>query len=346
MTASAPTLHLYTPGLLDALTPSEVQSVSLPPLPSMARALARGRNEPAEASLTQQLLHAFQLPADTGIAALTHLGDGGHAAGLYWLRADPVHLQADQDRLLLFAGDALGLRTGEVDQLRAIFNEHFGERGWRLETPLPQRWYLGIAEPPRMHAPAVDEVIGRDINHRLPDGEQGALWRAALNEAQMLLHTSPVNAERERRGELPVNSVWFWGGGAPAQPVARVWAGVCSDEALSRGLALHSATPAVLFPDTFARWLEQAAETDYLAVTDRLQRAHLAGDLPQWREAVVALERDWLAPALQALRSGRMEALVWWPGGDSQVRLDRSALRRFWRRGRALPFAATESAPT
>ena len=34
-----------------------------------------------------------------------------------------------------------------------------------------------------------------------------------MNEAQMILHTHPVNAEREARGMPAVNSVWLWGGG-------------------------------------------------------------------------------------------------------------------------------------
>ena len=59
----------------------------------------------------------------------------------------------------------------------------------------------------------------------LPAGNEGSVWRRRMNEAQMVLHAHPGNEAREARGELPVNSVWFWGAGelgaAPRAPVSR-----------------------------------------------------------------------------------------------------------------------------
>jgi hypothetical protein len=60
-------------------------------------------------------------------------------------------------------------------------------------------------------------VIGRNVDRWLGSGAR--LIRRLQNEAQMLLHEHPLNAERERRGLLAVNSFWLSGAGLP-QPVS------------------------------------------------------------------------------------------------------------------------------
>ena len=68
----------------------------------------------------------------------------------------------------------------------------------------------------------------------LPTGKDGKQWHTVLNEMQILLHTAQVNIERERRGDLPINSLWFWGSGRLPQEIQRVdWARVHSEEPAS-----------------------------------------------------------------------------------------------------------------
>jgi hypothetical protein len=50
-------------------------------------------------------------------------------------------------------------------------------------------------------------------------------WRRLLNEIQMVWHEHPVNLARAERGELPINSLWLYGGAqgwSPSQPEAVV----------------------------------------------------------------------------------------------------------------------------
>ena len=55
----------------------------------------------------------------------------------------------------------------------------------------------------------------------------------------MLLHEHPCNQRREQRGELAVNSLWFWGAGTDSRPRADVrFDAVWSDDPAARGLAL------------------------------------------------------------------------------------------------------------
>ncbi len=274
-----------------------------------------------------------------GVAPLTHLADAGRAGDGCWLRADPVHLRADQDRLILFAGETLQLHAEEARALCASLDEHFQDRHWHFESPLAQRWYLNLAEAPDVLTVSIDQVMGRDIKSRMPSGNDGALWRAALNEVQMLLHDHPVNAAREASGRLPVNSVWFWGGGPLPKDARSNWRSVCSDEPLARGLALCAGGASMPLPENFAGWEAMAEAGDHLLVLSSLQQRHAEGDLPAWCDTVAALEQNWLAPAFQALGQGTLQRIQWWPGGEYVYVLDRKALRRFWRRRASIPIA-------
>src|SRR2546423_11819725 len=73
-------------------------------------------------------------------------------------------------------------------------------------------------------------------------------FHALMNEAQMLLHEHPVNAEREARGEPALNSIWFWGGGVVDAAKPRPFSAVIADDPLARGLALAAGIPAHALP--------------------------------------------------------------------------------------------------
>ncbi len=341
MAPPARNLHLLTPGLVAELTASEAEGVRLPQLPAAERMLARGaRSSTPCKDLREQLFDGFAVTGAAGVAALTHLADGGRPGDGYWLRADPVHLRADQDRLILFAGETLQLRLDEAQALCASLDAHFQDRQWHFEAPHAQRWYLQPAYVPALGTVAIEHVMGRDIHLHMPSGNDGGKWRAALNEVQMLLHDHPVNVAREARGRLPVNSVWFWGGGSLPKDARSNWRSIASDEPLARGLALCAGGTPMSAPEDFARWEAMAVAGDHLLVLTSLQQRHAEGELPSWSDAVAALERNWLAPALQALGRGTVQRIQWWPGGRSRYVLDRKATWRFWRRSKGIPIVA------
>jgi hypothetical protein len=60
---------------------------------------------------------------------------------------------------------------------------------------------------------SLDRVVGKPIDPWLPDRMLGAPLRRLQAEVQMLLYTHPINAAREARGALPVNSFWLSGTG-------------------------------------------------------------------------------------------------------------------------------------
>jgi hypothetical protein len=304
-------------------------------LPALQALLARGtsRSCPAggvEAALCETL--GISRQQDWPLAPITLAADGGAAGDAYWLRADPVHLRVMRDRIVLADADALSLSRQEADALAAAIGQHFGADLSPL--PLhPQRWYLRFPHAPRLATTPLSVAVGRDIDPLLPQGGDAMRFRAELNELQMLLHEHPVNQAREARGELPVNSLWLWGGGrlpvTCATPVP-LYAGNAEAQALgifcnARVRALPAQLDARLF------------ETDGIILLDALTFAGQIGDAYGWREALRELEQDWFAPLRDTLRKiGPQGLQLLDPVSGKALHLHPRDAWKVWRRPRHL----------
>lgn len=341
------TLNLVVPGLLGQV-PGAAEGAR-PPLqiPAMERLLARADRRAGPAvDFESGLFKLFGVEPDPGrdlpVAAVTRLIDCSGARDGGCLRADPVHLRAERDHLILFDARVLDIVPEEAQVLVAEFNAAFGADGWRLEAATPERWYLALVEDPGIRTHSLREVAGHNPYAFLPYGAKSARWRRFLNEVQMLFHTSRVNGAREERGEPALNSVWFWGAGrAPAQVTAG-WAQVCSDEPLARGLAQIGGIAHAPAPASAVEWLAHAgASGAHLLVLENLFAGALHGDAETWREAVERFERDWAQPLVAALQHRTLKSLRLHPGDGRVYQLDIAALRRFWKRPRRITHYLT-----
>jgi hypothetical protein len=257
--------------------------------------------------------------------------DPGWDRGGYWMHADPVHLRPDRDQLRLFDAANLGISRDEADALVAELNAHFSADGLRVVAPAASRWYLHVQEPPDLVTRPLERVIGRSVDGALPQGPDALRWASLMNEVQMLLFQSPVNERREREGRPAVNGLWTWGGGQ-WQALSSVGSPlhVVADDPLARGLA--EAVGASIVPLDGA---PKPAAGVTLVHWRSLQRCVLDSDQEGWVGAVERLDR-WLAPLLANLKAGRIAALVLDPCDGSSRRATRAALRRLWRRPKAL----------
>jgi hypothetical protein len=178
--------------------------------------LGRGDRLPdAQAGERAQLLRHFQLlPAGWPIAALTREFDAHDAAGRAWLRADPAFVQVEAAGARLHAIGNMQLSREEADDFVASLRPVFGDAGFSLDAPTPERWYLSLdAGAPLPEFPDPAEALGADLFALLATGPKGRRWRALFNEAQVLLHQHPRNHARIAAGAAPVNALWFWGAG-------------------------------------------------------------------------------------------------------------------------------------
>ncbi|MBX3725644.1 MAG: phosphoglycerate mutase [Xanthomonadales bacterium] len=157
------------------------------------------------------------------LAALSRQHDAGDAAGHDWLRADPAHFRLEPGSVRLLAVGELGLDADDAAALVRALAPLFGDAGFELSAPLPQRWYLrpfragGRAEFPSLPPP--EAALGGDLFGLWPEDDAGRHWRALLGQAQIELAAHPANARRLSRGQPAVNGLWFFGPGAlPAAP--------------------------------------------------------------------------------------------------------------------------------
>jgi hypothetical protein len=182
----------------------------------LAQWLVRGDRLPkAKPGRDTALRECFEfIGATLPVAALARSLDAGDASGAQWLRADPTYAMADAVTARLMACGELGLSQEESDELARALRPLFGDAGFPLEAPRPDRWYLRC--PPDARLPAFGDprdAIGDDLMRHLPRGDNERQWRSLFNEAQVILHNHAVNARRVQRGQVPANSLWFWGAG-------------------------------------------------------------------------------------------------------------------------------------
>jgi len=304
------------------------------PHPALGKLLARGdASDPPTMPLELALAELFDWRTDdaSGHAALTLLADGHDPGGDYWLRIDPVCLQAGRTRLTLVPLPAQSLSQDEANELGAAISTHLATTGHELVLAHPQRWYLRCRSAPEMRTQSPEACTGALDEAHLPAGVDSAPWRRLITETQMLLHELPVNALREAAGKLPVNAVWPWGGGRlpsfARQPYARVYA----DVPLARGLARATQATVSAVPRDAAAFLQRATPGEatliVLDARNQPENAYLAQH-----------DRDWFAPLTAALADGRISQLkIMLRTGARQTIarvLVRSHLRRWWRRSR------------
>lgn len=310
-------------------------------LPGLEGLLSRSRCERlGGAGLERSLFSLFDVDVpvevDVPVAAVTRQRDAGDAGEYWWLRADPVHLRVDRDRLVMMGNTALNIAEEECAQLVADLNQHFGDEDWTLEAVNARRWYLRLAHDPCIHTEALPEVVGQDILPHMPRGTAEGRWRSLLNEVQMVLHASAVNREREARGLLPVNSLWFWGGGRLPQVPRGGWSQVWGSDTLTAGLASLGGAAYATLPEDAVVWLQDDTPGHHLVVLEGLREKVRFGNLEGWREIIESLHDYWLTPLFAALKQRRLAALSIYPADGTVFHVTAGDARRWWTRRRPL----------
>ncbi|HUD43341.1 MAG TPA: phosphoglycerate mutase [Dokdonella sp.] len=316
-----PSIRLLLPELRHCAASAEVAGGVL------AGWIARGDVRPdAEAGTAAALRSLVEWPGTAlPAAALTRSLDAADAAHGAWLRADPCYVRPDLTTVRLLASGDLGQTAAETAALLQELKPLFGDSGVPIDAPTPARWYLaGSPGTDFPDCPPPEEILGDDIKLHWPQGAAGKRWRLLLNEAQVVLHNHPVNAARIARGAVPINSLWFWGGG-------RLPGGVSS-----RCARVITADPVLVALTRLAGGAEAPFDPAGLEDASRAAGSRDLGiDLRSARAGV--LERDWLQPLDARLRRGDCEAIELGFVSGQRVTVRASHRRRFWRRVRPLP---------
>jgi hypothetical protein len=299
-------------------------------LPALGKLLARGNasTSPAE-TLEGKLCAAFGAQA---VAPVRAVADGLEAGGHYWLCADPVSLRLTTAQVLLLP-DVMPTQE-DAAALCASLNEHFVGMGLHFSAPHPQRWYVQADTEPHMTTTPLRQVAWGDAKIHTPQGADAMRWQRIATEVQMLLHAHPLNQVRAARGELPINSLWFWGGGRamPLAPGIDAVGGGC-------GLVGAFARAAGMQPVESLQAMLDGQCANGLWVCSAPGEALQRGDLYAWRGALQQVEQYYAQPLLKALQAGRLQRLsleVLREDAAHRFELTRGGAWKLWRGAQSL----------
>ena len=300
-------ISLLIPHLLPSaeMNASLLHDLQLPALKTLLARASRTQTDVSGGTETILCQHfGITRQADWPIAPITLQADGGDPGHHYWFRADPVHLRATRDQLMLVDSGAFNVSHAEAEQFAEAFNRHFQDDGYLLYPLRPDRWYLRVNAKPDITTQSVNTVTGKHIDAYLPRGADALAWHRFYNEIQMLFFGLAVNHARESRGELPINGLWCWGGGVMPElhPVAA--SKFLANDSDARALAFAAGVANDSLPENAGK-LDQSA----LLLLDALNGAAQYGDYIGWREALLQMEKDWFAPLLSQLKSGKLSSV-------------------------------------
>ena len=290
-------LSLLVPGLCGPLPRLEGLESTAMPLVELLKQCNKHRTSAPGYSAQLSELFGVEVGQVFPYAALSLLAHDIEPGAFCWLHADPVNLQADMDRAVLTDSQTLAIEQKEAEQLVNELNAHFAADGVSLLMADRNNWYIRL-DPCDLVTTPLNQAVGRNINHLLPAGEAASRWKRLLNEAQMLLHISEVNQQRELRGLAPLNSLWLWGEGVLPEPASSDITQVYADDAVTTGLAKlnHISHATLIDPVGLANTMHGDGHS--LVVLNQLDGPCNYGDTMAWLDDMLELVRDWLEPLL------------------------------------------------
>jgi hypothetical protein len=249
-----------------------------------------------------------------------------------WM-ATPVHLLAGLSSVHLDRRGILHLSEDDLTTLAADFQRIFHDSGFALQ-PLASGDFLlfgaaksaaGELEPARF--------LGSDVAEARQHSVNDPTLRRLSAEIEMWLHDHRVNDSRARRGELPVTGLWLWGGGPVEAPAAESQRGA-ADIALGRdaylqGLLTSMGQQVRAVPSQLADVFDNN-QADRAVIV--IEIASMLQSAPAWTffDALAQIDRAFLQPAVQAVRSAQLERLHLL-ANDWQLTLRRRDHWKFWR---------------
>jgi len=330
-------LTVFIPGLFGpdiAIHPDD-----LPSVPALDWFLTKGSQQTIKQnSASYTLCELFGLSSKQGdhpVAAISRLSDDNqHPEGL-WLRADPVHVSADRDGLILIDHNRFTLSQHDALALAASINPLLEPYGMTLEVPVATRWYLRVHHDYALKTMPIDSVIGKDILPFMPTGDDRINLIQLMNDIQMTLHESDVNKKREQEKEMTINSLWFWGYGELPKIIDRQWSFVMSDEILAKGLSMVAATPFENLPESYKDIEDKGSSYNGLLVFNSFQKFSYYHDLEGWLEALLSVESNWFSDLLNALKRKKLDQLIIRTDVNS-IALDSHSRYKIWKKKQSL----------
>ena len=229
-----------------------------------------GYTPPAGANLGTGLaaLHAgVKNPSETvWLAELSAISVGREGATI----AHPASFEVTADE-----ADALFDAVSGLWADRAISALPLNNRQWRI--------WLDPSASTRSLTPAA--MAEMRLSDWWPQEDSLREWRRLLNEIQMVWHDHPVNLARAERGEMPINSLWLFGGAqgwSSTQALSATYEGLHTPYLQGDWAAWIAALPAL------SEHLDTLERNTSLTLTGQQRAVVLAPARKRWWHALLA----------------------------------------------------------
>jgi hypothetical protein len=240
-------------------------------------------------------------------AAAALCADRGAVDAPWVCVASPVHYAAEMTNVRLGGDGMLSLTAAEAENLASDFNRVWQGSGIRMTAGRSAHLFCMFDRALEVVTRDPAEVLDRHIGEFLPTGADSGRLRQLISETEMWLFEHAANRARAERHLPVINGLWFWGGGASVAVLPKVQGWAAGED---------------LFFNAFRVSRDDEFPSGVIA----------AGSAPgsdRWPE----VETRWLLPALDKLRTRRIERLQL-SAADRCFTVTARGLRRFWRRTR------------
>lgn len=218
--------------------------------------------------------------------------------------------------VILASDGVLTLDADEAALLAVDFNRVFDGAGVRLSAirnaSVRAELLCTCDESLAVATQDPELAAGHDVFGFQPAGRDAPRLKRLMSEMEMWLFEHDVNRARAFRDVPPVSALWLWGGGLTGEPVCSVHGWTAGADPLFAAFGCETK-----FPD------EAHAVRSGVVVCEEQPGTD------EWGE----VERRWLAPAVAALRAGRIERLEL-SAAARCFSVGRGPNLRFWHRPR------------
>jgi len=242
------------------------------------------------------------------------------------LCADPIHLEVGMNDITL-TEIITDLSKAEAQEMLDELNVHFKQDGLEFILGSNQHWYLLVPQNETLETTPLGEVLRKNVAKFQPHSNATnptINWQVIQNEAQMILHASAVNQQREMAGLTTANSLWFWGAGNPDsfetvdKGDENVNAVFCNQHSVisAQTIAKAAGCEWQILPDDLNKFPNFKAGKNII-ILDQLYLPAVHDDLERYQQVLSALDEQIIKPLQTAWQAGQIELLI--DGCDGNV---------------------------
>lgn len=246
----------------------------------------------------------------------------------------PTHLRADMHSVIVLPIETNRVNDHDIDIIIRDLKDLF-KADCDITKIQEGLWLMHLKQcTPALHYPHYLSVIGKKSDPFIQQSKQYLPWYKLINEMQMFMHAHEINHNRIESGLLPVNSLWFWGGGRLSNLAAGNINWYCDDPLLRQFAAVANINCAAL--DGFGTL---DIDCDSLVIDLSLLEALKSPHESKLQALLSNIEENLFKPVLKQVRA-RQCVLRLKSGSQFDLKMTAYSTFQWWKKSRSLVESA------